>query len=52
MNSNSQQRQYKVKISIRANIWNITVSDQWNRKENKHTTGKVKDGRDTNTEIN
>ena len=33
MNSNSQQKQYKIKISIRADIWYTTGSDQWNRKK-------------------
>ena len=45
MHSNSKQKQYRVKISIRADIWIITGSDQRNRKKKRKmsSTGKVKD---------
>ena len=52
---NSQQKQYKVKISSGTDIGVGTVSDKWNRKKSSTktiSTGKVKDKRETNTSTN
>ena len=55
MHSNSQQKQYKIKISIRSKISIVTGSDKY--KTNKvsiktSSTGNVKDIRETKTTIN
>ena len=54
MHSNSQQNQYKVKVSSRADIGIGSGSDQWNRKKistKTSSTGKLNYRRDTNTPI-
>ena len=54
MYSKIQKIQYKFKISIRAEMWIITRSDQWNRNKTstkKSSTDKVKGRREISTLI-